>query len=135
MRRCLRSLAHTIPEALHFNQPGAHVFNLGAGKPISVMQLGASLSDLSSLFTALQSTVWPRLRGATSPTSSPRDGTAIFLYAVRVVPSPSDLPPQRMWADVTKAQRLLQWRATRTLEDMCRDGWAWAKSNPRGYDG
>lgn len=29
------------------------------------------------------------------------------------------------WADPTLAQRLLGWRATRTLDDMCADAWRW----------
>ncbi|WP_395008333.1 UDP-glucose 4-epimerase GalE [Undibacterium sp.] len=29
------------------------------------------------------------------------------------------------WADATKANDILNWRATRNLEDMCRDTWRW----------
>lgn len=32
-----------------------------------------------------------------------------------------------------QAQSILGWRASRTLEDMCRDGWAWQQANPMGY--
>jgi UDP-glucose 4-epimerase len=31
----------------------------------------------------------------------------------------------RCWADATLAEKLLDWRAKRTLEDMCRDAWNW----------
>lgn len=31
------------------------------------------------------------------------------------------------------AEKLLGWRAKRSLEDMCRDGWAWQSTNPLGY--
>lgn len=34
----------------------------------------------------------------------------------------------RCWADTGLAQRLLGWRASRTLEDMCADTWRWQKS-------
>jgi len=37
------------------------------------------------------------------------------------------------FADVSRASTLLGWRATRTIEDMCRDSWRWQQSNPNGY--
>ena len=37
------------------------------------------------------------------------------------------------FADVSLAAALLDWRATRTIEDMCRDSWRWQQSNPHGY--
>jgi UDP-glucose 4-epimerase len=37
------------------------------------------------------------------------------------------------FADVTRASNLLGWRATRNIEDMCRDSWRWQQSNPNGY--
>ncbi|MFW7344954.1 MAG: UDP-glucose 4-epimerase GalE [Pigmentiphaga sp.] len=37
------------------------------------------------------------------------------------------------WADPSAAQALLGWQATRTLEDMCADGWRWQSQNPDGY--
>jgi UDP-glucose 4-epimerase len=37
------------------------------------------------------------------------------------------------WADPSLAQRLLGWRATRTVEDMCASGWGWQQANPNGY--
>ena len=37
------------------------------------------------------------------------------------------------YSDPTKAHRLLNWKAERTLEDMCRDGWRWQSQNPQGY--
>ena len=44
---------------------------------------------------------------------------------------PGDLDAS--YADPSKAERLLGWKATRTLEDMCRDGWNWQSKNPKGY--
>jgi UDP-glucose 4-epimerase len=37
------------------------------------------------------------------------------------------------FADVSLASTLLDWRATRNIEDMCRDSWRWQQSNPNGY--
>ena len=36
-------------------------------------------------------------------------------------------------ADPRLATTRLGWRTRRTLEDMCRDGWAWQQANPEGY--
>lgn len=37
------------------------------------------------------------------------------------------------YADPSKAQQELGWKATRTLEQMCEDSWRWQKMNPTGY--
>ena len=37
------------------------------------------------------------------------------------------------WADPARAEQLLQWRAERTLAQMCADGWRWQRQNPDGY--
>ncbi|MEO8850872.1 MAG: NAD-dependent epimerase/dehydratase family protein, partial [Allobranchiibius sp.] len=42
-----------------------------------------------------------------------------------------DLPAY--WADSTRAQQELGWRATRTIDDMCADTWRWQSQNPQGY--
>jgi UDP-glucose 4-epimerase len=39
------------------------------------------------------------------------------------------------WADPARAEQLLQWRAERTLAQMCADGWRWQRQNPLGYRG
>jgi UDP-glucose 4-epimerase len=36
-------------------------------------------------------------------------------------------------ADPSQAAQRLGWRTQRTLEDICRDGWAWQQQNPQGY--
>jgi UDP-glucose 4-epimerase len=52
---------------------------------------------------------------------------------------PYDITPRRpgdvhaAYADPSKAQRLLDWVATRDLETMCRDSWRWQEMNPNGY--
>ena len=36
-------------------------------------------------------------------------------------------------ADNKKALSTLNWKPTRNIEDMCRDGWKWQILNPNGY--
>ena len=55
------------------------------------------------------------------------------------VPVPYEIAPRRpgdiaqCFADVSLAAQTLDWRATRTLEEMCRDAWRWQSANPDGY--
>ena len=44
---------------------------------------------------------------------------------------PGDIP--RSFADASLAAQTLDWRATRTLEEMCHDAWRWQAANPNGY--
>lgn len=44
---------------------------------------------------------------------------------------PGDVP--RLEACPKTAQTVLGWSARRSLEEMCRDGWAWQQANPGGY--
>jgi UDP-glucose 4-epimerase len=37
------------------------------------------------------------------------------------------------YADPSRAQAELGWRATRSLDDMCADQWHWQSQNPQGY--
>ncbi|TJZ79025.1 UDP-glucose 4-epimerase GalE [Chitiniphilus eburneus] len=37
------------------------------------------------------------------------------------------------YADPAQAERVLDWRAEKTLDDMCRDAWCWQSGNPDGY--
>jgi UDP-glucose 4-epimerase len=39
------------------------------------------------------------------------------------------------WADPSAAARLLGWRAERSIEQACADGWRWQRRNPDGYRG
>jgi UDP-glucose 4-epimerase len=39
------------------------------------------------------------------------------------------------YADATRAAAELGWRATRSLDEMCRDAWGWQSQNPDGYPG
>jgi UDP-glucose 4-epimerase len=54
-------------------------------------------------------------------------------------PVPYEIAPRRpgdvpcSFADASLAAQALGWRATRTLEEMCRDAWHWQCENPAGY--
>ena len=37
------------------------------------------------------------------------------------------------YADPSRAEAELGWRATRTVDDMCVDTWRWQSRNPHGY--
>jgi UDP-glucose 4-epimerase len=41
----------------------------------------------------------------------------------------------RCYADASLATRLLGWRSTRDLNQMCDDAWRWQSHNPAGYAG
>ena len=55
------------------------------------------------------------------------------------IPIPYDVLPRRagdvpkLEASVQAAAQLLGWQASRSLEQMCSDGWAWQRANPNGY--
>jgi len=38
------------------------------------------------------------------------------------------------YANPEKSEKLLGWKAEKTLDDMCRDSWNWQKNNPKGFD-
>ncbi|NLZ82840.1 MAG: hypothetical protein GX915_04155 [Clostridiales bacterium] len=38
------------------------------------------------------------------------------------------------YADPTFAQKKLEWKAIRGLDEMCEDAWRWQKNNPMGYE-
>ena len=53
---------------------------------------------------------------------------------------PYEIKPRRAgdiaacYADPSKAERELKWKAKYGIEEMCRDQWNWQKNNPRGYE-
>jgi UDP-glucose 4-epimerase len=77
------------------SSPGLHVWNLGTGHGTSVLELVAAFERTNR------------------------------------VPVPVEIVGRRvgdvaaMWADVSKAATELEWRAVRTIDDMCRDTWRW----------
>ena len=85
--------------------PGMHVFNLGTGR-------GSTVHDVVAAFS--------RACGGPIPfEAAPRRPGAV---AERV-------------ADPTAMARSWGWRATRDLDDICRDAWRFQQLNPRGYGG
>ncbi|WP_145573642.1 UDP-glucose 4-epimerase GalE [Yersinia mollaretii] len=85
------------------NQPGVHIFNLGAGIGSSVLQVVEAFSKACGKPLAYHFA--PRREG--------------------------DLPAY--WADSTKAAAELGWRTHRSLDEMAADTWRWQSNNPQGY--
>lgn len=83
---------------------GAEVFNLGTGHGVSVLELVHAFMNAT---------------GVTIP------------YEI-TARRPGDLA--ECWADPSKAQSVLGWRAEKTVEDMCADAWRWQSRNPNGYE-
>ncbi len=83
---------------------GTEVFNLGTGTPYSVLEIVRAFEKAS---------------GKTIPyeIGGRRAG---------------DLP--EFWANADKAEKVLSWKAKRSLEQMCRDTWNWQSRNPNGYN-
>ncbi|MBE6727235.1 MAG: UDP-glucose 4-epimerase GalE [Ruminococcaceae bacterium] len=42
--------------------------------------------------------------------------------------------PDEVYADASKAESLLGWKASRGIDEMCEDSWRWQNNNPNGYD-
>lgn len=82
---------------------GTHIYNLGTGQGISVMQLVQIFEQVNHVKVPYE--IVPRRAG--------------------------DLPAY--FADASKAQQELNWQATRGVEDMCRDTWRWQSNNSQGY--
>ena len=96
-------LAEGHAAALKLDKRGAHIVNLGTGKPSSVKELIACVEGASGIKIKQQ-------------VEARREGDLESVYA-----------------NVDKAKSLLGWTASRTLEDACRDGWKWAKTTPNGF--
>ncbi|MDQ4214233.1 hypothetical protein [Microbacterium capsulatum] len=84
---------------------GSRAWNLGTGVGTSVTQMIAAFE--SSTGRPIPYSVVPRREG--------------------------DLP--QSWADTTRAETELGWKAARGLAEMARDGWRWQSQNPNGFVG
>ncbi len=84
-------------------EPGLSVYNLGTGRGYSVLEAVAAFE---------------RACGKPIP----------YRFAPR---RPGDVPA--CYADPSRANRELGWRAELDLGDMCRDAWRWQSRNPAGY--
>lgn len=85
-------------------QGGVHIYNLGTGQGQSVLQMIAAFEAASG--QPLPCRIEPR--------------------------RPGDIA--ECWADPSKAERELNWRANRDLATMCADSWRWQSRNPQGYE-
>lgn len=86
-----------------FKKTGVEAVNLGTGTGYSVLDMVKAVEQASGRNIPL--VMAPR-----------RPGDVAICYA-----------------DPSKAERLLGWRAQKTLADMCRDAWRWQEMNPYGY--
>ena len=85
------------------DKAGVHIYNLGAG-------VGSSVLDVVNAF------------------SKARGKPINYHFAPR---RDGDLPAY--WADAAKADRELNWRVTRNLDEMAQDTWHWQSRHPQGY--
>ncbi len=83
--------------------PGVYTYNLGTGRGCSVLEMVAAFEKAS---------------GKSVP------------YEI-VDRRPGDIA--ECWADPSKAEKELHWRAKYGLDRMCRDSWRWQSENPNGY--
>ncbi|MYB11312.1 MAG: UDP-glucose 4-epimerase GalE [Acidimicrobiia bacterium] len=90
-------------QALESSAGQVHTYNLGTGRGASVLEVIAAM----------------------------REATGHPLPYEELARRPGDVP--ELWADPAKARSELGWSATRSLAEMCRDGWAWQSKNPQGY--
>lgn len=108
---CVRDYIHVVDLAkghvaavrYALSHTGCEAFNLGTGKGSSVLEM---------IRTFVEAT------GAKVP----------YELAGRRA---GDVP--MCYADPTKSEAVLGWKAEKTLADMCRDSWRWQSRNPMGY--
>ena len=96
---------HVLALKHNLENKGVAVFNLGTG-------IGYSVLDMVKVFE--------NVNGVKIP------------YTIK------DRRPGDMatcYADASKANDILGWKAEKTLQDMMRDSWRWQSSNPNGYEG
>lgn len=83
---------------------GVHTFNLGTGRGKSVLEMVRAFEEAS---------------GQRVP------------YRI-VDRRPGDIA--QCYADPSRAERELGWKAQRSIADMCRDAWNWQAKNPMSYE-
>ena len=105
---CRRDYLHVVDlaighikalEKLDNSDNGVYVYNLGTGKPVSVLELVTTFMKVNNI------------------------GVPYKFGARRA----GDL--DEFYADPTKAENELNWKATRTVEDMCKDSWNYIQKN------
>ena len=94
---------HIAALAYAQGRSGHHIFNLGSGQGISVLEMQRAFSKAC---------------GRDLPfVLSPRRPGDVAAY----------------WADPQRAQSTLNWKANKSIDDMCQDTWHWQSQNPNGY--
>jgi UDP-glucose 4-epimerase len=94
---------HIAALAYAQSRSGHHIFNLGSGQGISVLEMQRAFSKAC---------------GRDLPfVLSPRRPGDVAAY----------------WADPQHAQSTLNWKANKSIDDMCQDSWRWQSQNPNGY--
>ena len=88
----------------NLQKSGVKTYNLGTGKGVSVLELIQAFEKASGQKIPFE--IAPR-----------RSGDIAECYA-----------------DATKASVELNWRAEKTIEQMCEDSWRWQSQNPRGFE-
>ena len=105
---CRRDYLHVVDlaighikalEKLDRSDNGVYVYNLGTGKPVSVLELVTTFMKVNNIDVP-------------------------YKFGARRA---GDL--DEFYADPTKAENELNWKATRTVEDMCRDSWNYIQKN------
>jgi|TARA_Y100000310_G_scaffold314542_2_gene364027 UDP-glucose 4-epimerase len=86
------------------SNPGVVIYNLGAGRGVSVFELVKAFEKVNGVTIPLQ--VGGRRSG--------------------------DLPTS--YTDTSLAKKELHWQAELSIEDICRDAWRWQQQNPQGFD-
>ncbi|HWI47480.1 MAG TPA: UDP-glucose 4-epimerase GalE [Rummeliibacillus sp.] len=86
------------------NHTGVDAFNLGTGNGYSVLELVHAFEKVSGKEVPYQIT-------------NRRLGDSAICYA-----------------DTTKAEQMLNWKAQYGIERMCEDSWRWQSSNPNGFE-
>lgn len=99
------SIAHVKSVEKKAGHPGVYIYNVGTGNGYSVLEMVKAFEKASG--REVKYKICPN-----------RPGDIAACYA-----------------DASKAERELGWKAERDLDDMCRDGWNWQKNNPNGYEG
>ena len=87
------------------DRSGLNIYNLGTGNGYSVLEIVKSFEEAN---------------GVKVP------------YEIKER-RPGDIA--ECYADPSKAERELGWKAEKGIVDMCRDSWRWQKANPNGYEG
>jgi UDP-glucose 4-epimerase len=95
---------HVAAVAFCERQEGVHAINLGTGKGTSVLEMVNAFER----------------------------ATGVKVPRKIIARRPGDIAT--CYASCAKAERLLNWKAEKTVDDMVKDSWFWQNSNPNGYE-